>query len=322
MNRPVFKSCLARRMDEFVEFKTSQGYDYVLAARALRHFDRFLLRSGHKLRKLTPETLGHYAAEISGLKLATRRGFLLSARAFARWLSLLIPGSSAAVDIPAQKPAPACHHLYSREEAAAIIRNARRLDASRRPPLPGCHATLVGLLYATGLRVGEALALNVGDIDPAAGRLAVRRGKMGKARSLALSPSTAAALGRYLDARLGFRPSGRDAPLFLDSRGGRLPYHTANRQFRSLRGAAAPAADGRRPPRLHDFRHTFACECLRRWRAEGADVNARLPILAAALGHTSVHDSQTYIRAAAQDLQAAAARFHEFIKNNNQGAPR
>jgi integrase len=73
-------------------------------------------------------------------------------------------------------------------------------------------------------------------------------------------------------------------------------------------------------PRFHDLRHTFACDCLRKWYEEGVDVNAKLPILSTAMGHVNINDTQLYLHVTAQLLNLAAARFHKTFTNNCKGA--
>ena len=69
-------------------------------------------------------------------------------------------------------------------------------------------------------------------------------------------------------------------------------------------------------PRLHDLRHSFACHCLIRWYNQGADVNANLPILAAAMGHVHIQATQIYLHLSSAILKQAAQRFlHTFTSN-------
>lgn len=321
MSQPLFFSVLAPVMNEFVAFKRSQGYKYDSDGATLWHFDRFLLRSAYDHQALSADILERYAAALRRLAPNTQYGRLSAARVFARWLRRLVPGSAVIETIPVRRPTLPRYYLYSRQEVVAIIRHARQAGGRSGAPRPLCYATLVGLLYVTGLRIGEALALDLGDLDLAAARLTVRRGKLGKARNIALSPSTAAALSRYLDARLGLRPNGRDAPLFLDTRGQRLSYGNASTRFRSMVRACGAGAGAACPPRLHDLRHTYACDCLHKWYDEGVDVNARLPVLATAMGHVNIHDTQLYLHVTAQLLQVAASRFHNTFTSNTQGAP-
>ena len=322
MNQPFFLSVLAPAINEFVAFKRSQGYEYDGGRATLWHFDRFLLRSAYDRQTLSADILERYAAALRRLAPNTQYGRLSAVRVFARWLGRLVPGSAVIGEIPVRRPTLPRYYLYSRQEIAAIIRHARQTGERSEVPRPQCYATLVGLLYVTGLRIGEALALSCGDLDLAAARLTVRRGKLGKARNIALSLSATAALRRYLDARLGVPPNGRDAPLFIDTRGHRLSYDNACKRFRSMVRACGTGAGAACPPRLHDLRHTYACDCLHKWYDEGVDVNARLPVLATAMGHVNIHDTQLYLHVTARLLHVAASRFHNTFTNNTQGAPR
>lgn len=315
----TFLSSLGPAMNEFVAFKRSRGLDYGACSSTLRQLDRFLLRSGYKRQDLTAEILEQYVASTRHLAAHTRIGYLAAARTFAGWLRRLVPASAVIEAIPVKRPSLPRHYLYSSAEVAAIIKAARQ--ARRRAGvIPLCHATLFGLLYATGLRISEALALDAGDIDTDAERLTARRCKLGKARNIALSASTAAALGRYLEARRQSAPYGRDAPLFINGRAGRLRYSDIHKVFKAIRSELGLGAGAPRAPRIHDLRHTYACDCLRKWYEEGVDVNAKLPILSTAMGHVNIHDTQIYLHVTAQLLQTAAGRFHNTFKNNVKGA--
>ena len=73
--------------------------------------------------------------------------------------------------------------------------------------------------------------------------------------------------------------------------------------------------NGFESPRLHDFRHTFACNCIMKWQEEG-EVNSKLPILATVLGHVNIELSQVYLHISPAQLQQAAGHFYEFYKSN------
>ena len=113
---------------------------------------------------------------------------------------------------------------------------------------------MIGLLAATGMRVGEAIALDRDDLHREQQALLVRRGKFGKARELALHPSTLEALARYL--RRHDRPpaAAASAALFVSSTGSRLAYADVQRTFQRLAASAglAPRSANCRP-RLHDY---------------------------------------------------------------------
>ncbi|MEI6515817.1 MAG: tyrosine-type recombinase/integrase [bacterium] len=314
MSQRPFLSARAKDLNEFVAYKHSQGDEYDSGQRVLWYFDHFLLSNGYDRPELTHDILSRYVAAQRHLSKNTQYGRLAVTRVFARWLRRLVPGSAVIEDIAVKRPALPRHYLYSHDEIVAIIQTARQAKTGRN-----CPATLIGLLYATGLRISEALALNVGDINLVASRLTVRRGKFGKARNIMLSATTVAALGRFLDSRFEWGAMGRDAPVFLDAQGKRLKYERVSKAFRTILRLCKIGASAAQAPRLHDLRHTYACDCLRKWYAEGVDVNVRLPILATAMGHVHINNTQLYLHVTAQLLQVAADRFHKTFTNNCQG---
>ena len=318
MSYRPFCSILTKDLNEFVAYKHAQGDEYDSGQRVLWYFDHFLLSNGYDRPELTHDILARYAAAQRHLSKNTQYGRLAVSRVFARWLSRIIPGSAVIEDIAVKRPALPRYYLYSHDEIVAIIQTARQAKGER---MGSCLATLIGLLYAAGLRIGEALALNVDDVDLATGLLTVKRGKFGKARNVMLSASTVVALRQYLVFRFAWGASGEEAPFFLSTQGKRLKYERASKAFRNILRSCKIGARAVLPPRLHDLRHTYACDCLRKWYAQGVDVNARLPILATAMGHVHINNTQLYLHITAELLQVAAARFHETFNTNCKGKP-
>jgi len=149
---------------------------------------------------------------------------------------------------------------------------------------PWTYRTLFGLLAATGLRVGEALALDRSDIDGARGTLLVRRDKSRSSREIPLHASVLVALDAYRARRDARHPAPRAAAFFLtESRGTRLQYPIVNNAFRELRRALGWSQCPL--PTVHDLRHTFAVRKFLEWFREGKDVDAEMPALSAYMGH-------------------------------------
>jgi integrase len=167
-------------------------------------------------------------------------------------------------------------------------------------------ATLLGLLYTTGIRIGEALALDVGDLDRRDRLLTIRQGKFGKSRVLPLRESAVVALADYMDHPL--RPMGKEAatPVFVSGRRRRLADSTAHS---ALITVCLQAGFVHPLPQPHDFRRTFAVSRLAAWYQEGRDVNALLPALSTYLGHVSVQNTRLYLTANSDLLEQASQRF-------------
>lgn len=168
------------------------------------------------------------------------------------------------------------------------------------------YQTAIGLLAVTGMRVGEALGLNDADVDLDAGVLTVHSTKFGKSREVPLAPSTTQALIGYVTVRdYCFGPR-TDTALFTSATGRRLSRNRLWIHWNNAINRAGIIDRGRRP-RLHDLRHSFAVNTLRAWHEQGLDVEARLPLLSAYLGHLNPASTYWYLTAT-PDLLAAAAR--------------
>lgn len=145
-----------------------------------------------------------------GYRLSTVRGF-------AAYLHALDPVHQVPpAELLAQRPQRATPYLYSEADLTALIAAAQSL---KTPLRRATMATLVGLLAVTGMRVGEAIALDRGDLDPATGRLVVRHGKLGKARELWLHPTTVEALAGYQRLRDQAAPRADTTAFFVSTVG-------------------------------------------------------------------------------------------------------
>lgn len=308
MSRPrAFTSWLAPYFERFVALRRASGASYVSQRYLLVAFDRHV--GEHAAQPpLRRETLIQYLVSLERLSPQGRDnivGVVWPAVAYA-----LRHGAHVEA-LPARPPKPWRYwrqrppRILSVTEAASLLQAARRL-----PPMDSLRsattATLLGLLYTTGIRIGEALALDVGDLERRDRILTVRRGKFGKSRALPLQKSTVEAFVRYVEHPL--RPVGKQAcaPLFVSSRRRRLADPTVRP---ALRSACLAAGIAKPWPRPHDFRHTFAVSRVAAWYAQGRDVNALLPALSTYLGHLSVENTRLYLRANGVLLEQAARRF-------------
>ena len=141
--------------------------------------------------------------------------------------------------------------FYSDADLAALVGAARELRPAWRAVT---YETLVGLLAVSGLRLGEALGLDRGDIDLDAGVLVVRRAKSSGAREVALHKTTTDALGCYCTWRDQRWPKPATSSFFVSGRGARLTHSTVHGNFRSLIQRASLEGAGERCwPRPHDY---------------------------------------------------------------------
>ncbi|WP_445183484.1 tyrosine-type recombinase/integrase [Pseudonocardia sp. Cha107L01] len=231
---------------------------------------------------------------------------LSAVRGFATYLHTLDPEHEVpAAGLLPQRPHRASPYLYSAADITALVAATSSL---RTPLRRATFATLIGLLAVTGIRVGEAIALDRGDVDLTAGRLVVCHGKFGKTRELALHPTTIDALRRYQRLRDRLAPPTGTPALLVSAAGTRLLYCNVHHAFHRLvnRAGLTPRAGSCRP-RIHDLRHSFAVAAMLEAYAAGQDGQTRLTLLSTWLGH--VHPASTYwYLSASPELMAVAGQ--------------
>ena len=196
-----------------------------------------------------------------------------------------------------RRPSP---HLYSSAQVQQLLRRARKLKGQL---WPSTWQTLISLLACTGLRISEAVHLHPDDVDWQNTLLIIRESKFGKTRLVPLHPTAIAPLRAYDQRRQKQFPLAQY--FFVSERGGRLAPSTVQETFSGLR---KDIPFHRRPPRLHDLRHTMASMVLQRWLASPKGAFNRVLVLSRYLGHGHVEDTYRYLTALPQLLAEAANR--------------
>lgn len=238
-------------------------------------------------------------------------------RGFATYLHAIDPVH----EVPAhgllpQRPLHANPYLYSDAEIAELIAATQAL---RTPIRRATYGTLIGLLAVTGIRVGEAISLNRGDVDLAGGRLTVRFGKFGKSRELALHPSTIDALRAYRRLRDRSAPRTGTQPFFVSTAGTRLIYCNVHNTFhRLVQGIGLMPRSATCRPRIHDLRHTFAVKTMLDAYAAGDDGQVRLTLLSTWLGHVHPRHTYWYLSAAPELMALAGHRLEAHLTGGSE----
>lgn len=223
-------------------------------------------------------------------------------------------------EIPSTKIAPPVHrqhlvpYIYSDNDVCALMSAARN---TLKEPIGETHATLIGLIAATGMRVGEVIALDRSDFNEQQGLLLIRQTKFGKTRQIPLHPSVATSLSSYAKKRNQLIPRSKNQAFFLSTVGTRLIYQNVHRNFRKLLPAATLDKIKPQSPRIHDLRHTFAIKTLNSWYRADLDIGPLLPALSTYLGHISPSSTYWYLHATPELLQLACQR----LEKSKEGQP-
>jgi integrase len=312
------KLTFSARAREYLALRHGLGFAMKIEGAHLLRFAEWADTKQPRAR-LTVELAVQWACLPQGVDPTYRARRLDIVRRFARHLALF----DARTEVPPphllgpsyrRKPP----HIYTSSELTALLDAAARLGPAGGLR-PHTYVTLFGLLASTGLRISEALHLTRSDVDLDAGLLTVSESKFHKSRLVPLHPSVVAALRRYASHRHRCHPETVAGTFFLTEKGTRLTYWRAMMAFTGLRRQLRWT--GRRPPRIHDLRHTFAVRRLLRWHEEGADVDREIAALSTYLGHAKVTDTYWYLSAVPELLAVTAARFERYAHVAAEGQP-
>jgi integrase len=183
-----------------------------------------------------------------------------------------------------------------------------------RPPLRAAtYEALFGLIAATGIRLGEAIALDRDDVDLtdlAEGLLTLREAKFGHTRLVPLHATVAEALHGYAERRNRLCPQPRAHTFFVSSVGTALLHNGVHHTFNQLTTDLGLRTATVRP-RVHDLRHSFAVRTLIDWHRAGLDIDSRMSVLSTYLGHVNPAGTYWYLSASPQLMALAAARLND-----------
>jgi len=307
---PKFTSVLALHMETFVALKRAMGRRYESTEIELRRFDRFVAACPQPPKIVTRELVHEWLSSRRGLHPQTQKKRAVTIRQFCLYMLRLEPSTYVPdralfpITMPMSKP-----HIYTEVEFRELLRAALALPPQRSPLRPKTIYTLLLVLYATGLRIGEAVRLRICDVDLDAHTFRVGNTKFFKSRWVPFPKELGEKLRAFLEARRSVGAVSSESPFFINCR---RPCSTGRVSaiFHDLvTTARIPLVPGIRRPRLHDVRHTFAVTRVLQWYREGADVQANLPLLATYMGHGNILSTQVYLTATAELLHEASQRF-------------
>jgi len=239
------------------------------------------------------------------------RGFATGiARGFAAYLQTI----DAATEIPPagvfavryQRPTP---YLWSGQDICRLLQAARAL----RPPLKAAsYEALFGLLAVSGMRVGETVALEPGDVDLKNGVITIRaqHAKLERARLIPLHATTVEALDRYARTRACLCPKPRSTAFFLSGTGKKIDPSEASKTLHKITIALGLRTETAHP-RTHDLRHSFAVSTLIGWQRSGVQIDEQIPVLSTYLGHVSPAETYWYLTATPELMGLAAQRLDQ-----------
>jgi site-specific recombinase XerD len=308
---PRFQSFLAGRIEAFIVHKRTLGRQYV-GLYILELLDIHLRKNGVQgFAGLDEKFFSAFlSATLAQMKAATRGNAIILLRQFFRFLArcgdilqehnpcrfLHRPMS------PAYSP-----YIFTLKEIAAVLSWLR--DKLSRPAFEReMLFAFFHLVYACGLRISEAIRLNVQDVNFEEKTLFIRESKFGKSRLIPVGKRAAEYMHNYHLLRLERLGMPEDsAPFFVRAIGLRTCRSSLGNYFRRACREIGIVPQSGPSPRIHDLRHAMAVHRLYKWYLEGADSQECLQLLSLYLGHRRVTDTEHYLHLA-QDLLRIAGR--------------
>lgn len=294
-----FTSEYASYLYSFVEEKRRCGYKYNGEVKELQRFDRFLSANSQSPNNYSENVIYTWLSKRANESAKT---FSIRNSVYRQFYGYLTQESS----IPLIPIPPAARekihgsgftpYIFSHDEINRIF-SAIDNEKNQSRTFVKCAPLLFRILYATGLRINEALSLRIGDVSFENGYLIVLESKNNDSRLVPVSPGLLKRIENYL---LGVDYD-RESPLFLSSTGNHVSDSSAYDWYRWILWRAGIPHHGRgKGPRLHDLRHTFAVHSLQSAIEKGIDPNAFIPLLSVYLGHKSIAATERYLRLTAE----------------------
>ena len=295
----LYESVFKKEFQDLVALKQSLGFSYQSEAYGFQRLDRYFTSIGLSEKKLTKEACEGWCLKRSYETASNQAHRISFLRVFCSYLNDIgiqayIPPKGIAGKIP-RYPA----HIYTDDE---LKRFFAVVDTSQSVPSECPYRNLVmpmffRILYTSGMRVSELRLARVCDVNLEEGYILVRNGKNHKDRIVPINPDL---VPRCREIREAIHKDSPEEEYFFLLRPGRaMPLHNVYNNFRRYLYKAGITHTGH-GPRIHDFRHTYCVNLLRKWTDEGKDLLAYIPYMRTMLGHESFEETAYYLKLTAE----------------------
>lgn len=290
----VFTGPLAGVLSHFLEDMRLSGRVYGAEGYYLHRIDEAAAQMKLEKNCLTQEFVEIWCQKREYESRKTWSNRVVVIRRLAEYMQVHELDAYKAQTIIRAKPSDFTPHIYTNSELKGIFEQADLLPYYSNCPNRRFVASLLfRMLYGCGLRLSEALHLTMKDVDLEDGVLTVLNSKFGKSRYVPMTEELTERCKQYVSSVR--KETAEDAPFFPAPDGGCYSRRAIHKTFQYILVNAGIPCTGK-GPRIHDFRHTFAVHCLRKWVISGNDLNVALPILSAYMGHKGLVSTQYYLR--------------------------
>ena len=274
----------------YIEYKKSLGYDCVSELGELKRLDKFFFDEGIDEVKLTKEMVEKYGMLRENESPKTQAKRLSVLKQFAIYLQKMGYSNVYVHHIKTSKSDSKFKpFIYSKQNLNMIFEYLDKHQYDTNSIYNCVLPVLIRILYGTGLRKNEAINLKHTDVDLDKKIITVYNGKKKVTRIVPISESLASTCEVYKE-----KFAKNNIYFLCDLNKQQVSKHITEYFQKILKKLEILRPDGT-PPRLHDFRFTFAVTALEKMNKEGQDLYTTLPILCKFLGHKTIESTEYYL---------------------------
>ena len=292
----VLKSNFKDDINSFLNLKHSSGYKYTTGKILIEQFDSLCFSKYPNETVLTKDIALKWAIPRENESCSSLENRIVVVREFAKYLNSLNKNAFIIPTSYIHKKQKYRSYIYSSSEIKRIfdVIDNRKYGCYHKNTyivLP----VLFRILYCCGLRISEALNLKVKHVDLENGIIAVYEAKNNNDRLVVLSDELKSICLEYFK-QMHSNYSEDDFFFYTKNRNISITKSTLRKSFSIILNLSGIEKSKQNNPRIHDFRHTFAVNCLKKFVKEDKDLNAYLPILKTYMGHSKFKSTEYYLK--------------------------
>lgn len=303
-------------INEYIALKQSLGNNYKICGGRLRYYCRSI---GYNIdiEEVIPEQVDLFFSRYPSITRSWYEDYKVLSGFYKYAISREYVKFS---PLPRTKPKlsePFVPYIYSHEQIRQLLKATSLYRKPHSQEVVEAYTlySIILLLYGAGLRLSEALNLNLVDVNLVNATITIQNTKFNKNRLVPLGTELNRSMIKYLKSRSQAKHSQEESdPFFIGRNGLRVSMRATEELFRRLCiyvGIHRNNGVGMQP-RLHDLRHTFAVHRLIEWYRQGKDVNKLLFHLSTYMGHIDLSSTQVYLTMTPELLQEASIRFEKY----------
>ena len=296
MNNIIYIGPFKKQIKDYIEIKQAVGYKYDTEAMHLKRFDKFTLEKYPNTTTLTKEIVLEWCKKRTYEAQQNQSARASIIRQFGKYLDSI--GSKTYIIPKGYYPKAKQYmpYIYTVDELAIFFAETDKCKYCYECPYRHqIMPVIFRMIYMCGLRVSEARLLKVADVDLKNGVLTINQSKKDNSRLVPMS-ALLTKLCRKFSKEVHPYPAPEN---YYFSALNSKPMTLVNlyRNFRRFLWKARISHGGRGSgPRIHDFRHTYAVHCLKKWAEQEKDLTVYFPILKTYMGHDSFNETAYYLR--------------------------